>query len=196
MAGQTPDAGYYMSFLRVTDAVWPDRGRAPVDDVLQGPGIVAGSLILTADGAVPVELLGRGDRIITRTGGMVQLRGISLHLWEGDFVYLAAGAMGKQRPESDTIIAVDQALLWRGGMHDAVAQDRSVASGNGAGGAVGGAEKQAVITARDLVQMGIGILQTGIGMHLARLRFDKTELVYADGVEVLCPAACAARQAA
>ena len=40
---------------------------------LQGPvGLVRGSLVWTADGALPVEYLVRGDKVVTRHGGLAE----------------------------------------------------------------------------------------------------------------------------
>lgn len=136
-------------------------------------GLVAGTTILTADGAIPVELLGRGDRVITRNTGLVTLEGISFHRQTGDFVRIAAGALSAQRPESDTVLAADQAILLRGA--PAVS-----ASGEGS----------CTLRAGDLplvlrLSDGVTVLR-GADMCLVRLQFQRHQIVYANGLEVLC----------
>ncbi|RPE71248.1 hypothetical protein EDD53_0363 [Pacificibacter maritimus] len=53
------------------------RRRLKIEDILPcyENGIALGTLVLTADGALPVEYLEQGDRIITRSG-MRTLRNI------------------------------------------------------------------------------------------------------------------------
>jgi hypothetical protein len=166
MTGHAPHAGCFMTFAQATAA----RGDGTsIDGAVTG--IMAGSLILTAEGAVPVELLGPGDRIISRRSGMVRLRAVRLLPYAGDVVHLGAGALGAQRPASDTLLAAGQSLLWRKG---------------GPSDGAGGRTEARSIAARDLVAEGQAVMRRGDGLHLAQLEFDHEEVVYADGLELIC----------
>lgn len=166
MTGHAPHAGCFMTFAQATAA--RGDGAAYAGAVT---GIMAGSLILTAEGAVPVELLGPGDRIISRRSGMVQLRAVRLLPYDGDVVHLMADVLGAQRPSCDTRLPADQPLLWRMDRPGCVSAGRADAR---------------IITARDLVAEGHAVMRRGEGLHLAQLEFDHEEVVYADGLELLC----------
>ncbi|MDM7970924.1 MAG: Hint domain-containing protein [Paracoccaceae bacterium] len=133
------------------------------------PGIVAGTRILTADGIVPVELLGPGDRIITRNTGLVALTGLVFRQYQGDFLQARAGAFGDTRPATDTVLAADQTVLLRGAAAHVLCGQPSV-----------------LIRSGDLTPLDGCTLLRGIEMTVVRMVFDAPQLVYADGLETLC----------
>lgn len=135
--------------------------------------LVAGTIVLTAEGAIPVELLGQGDRIITRNTGLVRLSGIAFHRRAGDLLTIAAGALGRQMPGTDTIVATEQPILLRGPLALA-------ASG----------QSSCILPAGDLPRACPGLpglaLLTGIEMTMVQLQLETLQIVYADGLETLC----------
>lgn len=133
------------------------------------PGLVAGTRVLTADGIAPVELLGPGDRIITRNTGLARLIGLRFHQHQGDFLQIKAGVLGRRRPDTDTILATDQTVFLRG---------ENVLS-------IGGQTSQ-LIRVADLPPLAGCSFLRSVEMTLVQLIFDAPQLVYADGLETLC----------
>lgn len=172
MTGSHPYAGERMNISpQVLSARADNQGRASARDAVEAmqPGLVAGSRVLTADGACPVELLGPGDRIITRNAGIARLVDMRFWQYRGDFLQIAAGALGTARPETDTILATDQTVLLRG--------DRAMAlTGRDA----------LLIRVADLPPLQDCAFLQGIEMTVVQLIFDRAQLVYADGLETLC----------
>lgn len=79
----------------------------------QSAGIRAGTIILTLEGALPVEHLSEGDRIITRDGVRV-LRGLSVRvLRDAAAIRIGAGTLGNTRPQDDLTVAPGQKILVR-----------------------------------------------------------------------------------
>ncbi|WP_233192787.1 Hint domain-containing protein [Acidimangrovimonas sediminis] len=76
-------------------------------------GIAAGTIILTLDGALPVEHLTPGDRVITRSSPRV-LRGVSVRSETGvSVVRIGASTLGPDRPDDDILVAPGQPVLVR-----------------------------------------------------------------------------------
>lgn len=132
-------------------------------------GIVAGSIILTADGAIPVEFLCPGDRIVTRNTGMVRVAAIESCACRGGFVRIQQGTLADIRPDRDTTLAADQQLLLRGKLASRLT-----------------GQPTALLRAGDL-PAGPGILPLPeITLTLVQLIFHSPQIVYADGLELLC----------
>ena len=154
------------------------RVHGPASDAWRpgaGGGIAAGAIIYTKDGALPVEYLCPGDRIITRDAGLVTLRAVDWRRGRVDRVRIRRGVLGHLRPLRDTEIPADQGVLIR----DWRAQ------------ALFGAA-QAVVPAARLVD-GAHVTDEGAGeMTLFTLRFDRPHVIYADGLELAAAAPAAA----
>ncbi len=134
---------------------------------------VAGTIVLTAEGAIPVELLGPGDRIITRNTGIMKIGGIAFFRRFGDFVTIAAGSLGPQMPQRDTVLAADHPILLRGRL----AMDAS-------------GQTSCLVAAVDLAQAlpevtGLALLRGG-EKKMVHLTLETNQIVYADGLETLC----------
>ena len=131
-------------------------------------GLVAGTLILTGDGALPIEFLTPGDRIISRSHGMVRLTGVEACTDNTHLVRVTAGALGADVPERPTMMPYAQRVLLRDPQR---ANAFSQAS-------------QVVLPVGCLVNDGdikdLGIRET----RLFRLHFDRPEVIYADGIEI------------
>jgi hypothetical protein len=179
MTGQIPDAGKPLTVPVPQSGLTPAR---QMQQVCQGhhadwpvhtqTGIVAGTRVLTADGLLPVELLGRGDRVITRNTGLVRLIAVEFAQCGGDFVQIAAGSLGDTRPETDTILAADQTVLLRGN------DTRTGTTPSGR-----------LVRAADLAAGEGCSLLAGVEFTVVRLIFHSPQLVYADGLETLCQTA-------
>ena len=99
--------------MSVTDWV---RRPAHVPEGLadEQTGMAAGTRILTAEGALPVELLGPGDRVVTRAGMRV-LRQIDWVIATRlPIVRIGASALGHDRPGADTDLGMDQRVHLSG----------------------------------------------------------------------------------
>lgn len=132
-------------------------------------GIALGTRVMTLQGALPVEFLAAGDRVITRSGARA-LRAITVSvLRDVDIVEVAPGALGHDRPERQLQLPAGQKVLVR----DWRAQ------------ALYGAREAMVPVAR-LVD-GEFLRETRAAeLRLFRLVFDAPEVIYADGVELIC----------
>lgn len=138
------------------------RATAPV-------GLPVGVQVLTLQGAMPVEFLSPGDKVITRSGAR-SLRAIDVAVIpEAEVVHVSAGALGHDRPGQPLCLPAAQPVLvrdWRAK-------------------ALFGAATATVPAAR---LIDGEFLRPGKvpGLRVVRLCFDATETVYADGVEVVC----------
>ena len=150
-------------------------GAHPVSIALPDPtldtatGIALGTRIMTLQGALPVEYLSIGDRVITRSGARA-LRGLSVCvLRDADIVEVAAGALGHDRPEAPMRLPVAQPVLVRDWRAQALYGTR-----------------EAMVPVARLVDGEFLRAATASELRLFRLTFDTAEVVYADGVELAC----------
>ncbi|GGX48205.1 hypothetical protein GCM10007385_15040 [Tateyamaria omphalii] len=142
-------------------------------------GLVSGTLILTADGEIPVEYLSAGDRIITRNAGLVPLTASQSYRTTDEAVKIAAGSLGHTKPTHNVIIPAAQMVLVR---------DWRAKALRGAA--------QAVMPAGCLID---DEFITSLGpreMTLVRMGFESPHIVYADGLELSVPAMTMAGAAA
>lgn len=134
-------------------------------------GLVSGTLLLTADGEIPVEYLSVGDRIITRNSGLVALGAVESVRARQEAVKIAAGSLGTTKPTHHVMVPAAQMVLVR---------DWRAKALRGA--------SQAVMPAGCLID---DEFITSLGMRdmtLVRLGFDVPYVVYADGLEISVPA--------
>jgi hypothetical protein len=139
-------------------------------------GIVAGSIVFTADGEIPVEYLSRGDKIVTRDAGIVTLVDTFIHRISVPEVAIKAGSLGHTRPDQNVIIPAAQHVMVR----DWRAQSMF-------------GKPQAIVQAGQLID-GEFITDLGIrDLHLVHLTFDRPHVIYADGLEISVPLATVAQ---
>ncbi|MCG7492510.1 Hint domain-containing protein [Thalassobius sp. Cn5-15] len=135
-------------------------------------GILPGTQILTLDGALPIEVLSPGDKIITRSSGVAMLKGIECGYKTCETVRVRAGSLGHDRPGMDTILPSKQKILIRDWRAQALYN-----------------EPQKLIEAQNLIDGEYLRLQPAARHMVFRMFFDEPQVVYADGLEVDCATA-------
>jgi hypothetical protein len=135
------------------------------------PGMLAGTTVRTLEGVLPVEYLTPGDRIVTRNGAR-RLTSVSVQVRKMvDLVRIRASTLGHDRPEQDLLVAPGQPLLIRDWRARAIF-----------------GQPVAVIPAARLADGEFISLETHRLVRLFTLRFDEDEVIYAEGLELACPA--------
>ncbi|MBW6506668.1 MAG: Hint domain-containing protein [Rhodobacteraceae bacterium] len=140
--------------------------------------IAQGASILTLDGALPVEYLNPGDRIVTRSGA-VRLRAVHMQMVHGPMIRVAPSSLGHDRPGHALLLSPDTPVLvrdWRAKV-------------------MFGAQQTMVAVSR-LVDGDLVTRVSGEGLRSFSLEFDTAQVIYVDGVEVGCAAATAEMAAA
>ena len=139
------------------------------NELFTDAGILVGTPVMTLDGALPVEFIAPGDRIITRNG-MRKVVAIEVTRVENArVVCIPCDSLGVGRPVDDMIVSPNQPILIRDWRASAL---------------YGKAE--AMIPASRLCD---GEFIRGEILPEARfftLRFDGAEVIYAGGMELAC----------
>jgi len=134
-------------------------------------GLLAGTQVRTLDGLLPVEFLQPGDRVVTRAGAR-RLVAVSVQRRkEAALVRIRATTLGHDRPENDLVVAPGQPVVirdWRAK-------------------ALYGCAAAAIPAAR-LADGEFIVDECLPEARLFILRFDEDEVIYAEGLEVACPA--------
>jgi hypothetical protein len=133
-------------------------------------GMARGTVVLTLDGAMPVEFLVPGDRIITRDGART-LRAFGVAEVTGTVVRIGARTLGHDRPEGDVLVGVDQGILlrdWRAKAMYGV--------------------PQVVVAARRMADGEMIRVEEVQDLRLFTLAFDAPAVIYAGGLELACAA--------
>ncbi len=137
-------------------------------------GMAAGTRIRTLDGLLPVEFLEPGDRIVTRAGARRLVAVSVVPRRNLDVVRIRASTLGHDRPESDLLVGPAQGVIvrdWRAR-------------------ALYGADV-AVIAAARLADGEFILCERLPSVRLYTLRFAEDEVIWADGLELGCPAPAA-----
>jgi Hint domain len=133
--------------------------------------MLAGTMVRTLDGLLPVDFLTPGDRIVTRAGAR-RLTSISVVARKQvDLVRLRASTLGHDRPDHDLLLSPGQPVIIR----DWRAQ------------ALYGVPVAAIPAAR-LADGEFICVEQHRNVRLYTLRFDEDEVIYAEGLELACPA--------
>jgi Hint domain len=138
-------------------------------------GMAAGTGIRTLDGTIPVEYLEPGDRVVTRSGAR-RLMAVSVRKHQGEgLIRIRVSTLGHDRPEHDLLIAEGQHVFlrdWRARL-------------------LFGTDVVAVPAAR-LADGEFILRESGrpvaAPVYLYTLRFDQDEVIWASGLELVCPA--------
>ncbi len=129
--------------------------------------LAAGSVVLTLDGALPVEFISPGDRVITRDSGMAVVTDVRRSKTRMAAVSIKAGSLGSTRPDRDAVLPASQEILIRDWRADALF-----------------GASQALVSAARLVD-GEYIRDLGEQeLDVIGLVFDTPHILYADGLEV------------
>ena len=140
------------------------------------PALTAGTTVLTLAGALPVEHLTPGDRVITRDGART-LKAVHVRTEAvARMVRVSASAIGVEQPEEDMLFTPDTQILirdWRAK-------------------ALKGCD-QAVMEAAKLVDGEYIRHEPVAGARLFTLEFDAPVVIYAGGLEIaIAPVAATA----
>ncbi|HMO72663.1 MAG TPA: Hint domain-containing protein [Paracoccaceae bacterium] len=76
-------------------------------------GLLEGTNVMTLRGAMPVEALEPGDRVITRSGALALERVAMRREAAPRMVRVAASALATDRPDADIVMTADQPILVR-----------------------------------------------------------------------------------
>jgi hypothetical protein len=138
-------------------------------------GIAIGTEVMTLEGALPVEYLCPGDRILTRSG-TCRLRALSMtRIQNARVVRISESTLGVDRPAAAIVVTREQPILIRDWRAKAL---------------YGAA--QAMIPARRLVDGEYIRAEVVADLRLYTLHFDAPEVIYAGGLELeCCPEAAA-----
>lgn len=137
------------------------------DDSNTHNALTAGTIVLTMDGALPVEFLNAGDRVITRDAGMAVLRDVKRFRVTTNAIAIKAGSLGNNRPDADTVLPAAQEVLVRDWRAEALF-----------------GKAQALVPASRLVD-GEFIRDLGeVEIECVELIFDAPHIVYAGGLEL------------
>lgn len=133
--------------------------------------MLAGTMVRTLDGVLPVDYLTPGDRIVTRSGAR-RLASVSVVLRKQvHLVRIRASSMGHDRPDQDLLLSPGQAIVIRDWRAKALYGVTAAA-----------------IPASRLADGEFICLETHRNARLFTLRFDDEEVIYAEGLELACPA--------
>jgi hypothetical protein len=131
-------------------------------------GLCAGSSIMTLEGALPVEFLSPGDRIITRDSGVATLRDIKITTVKMRPVTIKPGTLGVDRPDAPITMAPGQRVLIRDWRAKALY-----------------GQAQALVPAERLID-GEYIAQASkaVETQIITLIFDAPHVIYVNGMEL------------
>lgn len=128
--------------------------------------VAQGAQVMTLDGALPVEFLTPGDRVVT-CGGARRLVSVEVAMHAGEMVQIQPGALGHERPEQALLLAPETRVFLRDWRAEAL---------YGA--------KTALVPVHRLVD---GEYVTRVSVAQARLfvlGFEREEVIYVDGVQL------------
>jgi Hint domain len=140
-----------------------------VTDVAPLQGIIAGTVVLTLEGEIPVQFLAPGDRVITRSGAK-KLQSVEVAVVrDAAMVRVSASSLGHERPEADLFVAPSQQILVRDWRAKAL-YNKDVA----------------MVEAQRLADGEYIRKEVVAEVRLFTLRFEREEVVYAGGLELAC----------
>jgi hypothetical protein len=146
-------------------------GIAAADASASLTGVLEGTRICTLDGILPVEYLQPGDRIVARAGLRKLLAVSVLRRRSLDLIRIRASVLGPDRPDEDLLLAPGQCVMirdWRARI-------------------LHGREVAAIPAAR--LEDGEFVIREAHGdVRLFTLRFAEDEVIYAEGLQLACPA--------
>lgn len=131
--------------------------------------IATGSTVLTLTGAMPVEYIAPGDRVITRSGART-VRSVQISVVkDAEVICISEGVLDANRPEADICVSPKQPILIRDWRAKAMA-----------------GAKQAVVAASKLTDGEYVRPIQASEIWMISLHFDEAEVIYANGLELVC----------
>lgn len=131
-------------------------------------GLTAGSSVQTLDGALPVQYLAPGDRILTRAGSRI-LRKIAVTIRRNaEMIRISASALGHDRPEADLFVTPEQPIFLRDWRARALY-----------------GRDQVMVAAARLVDGSYIRPERVAEVRIFSLHFDSEEVFYASGLELV-----------
>lgn len=163
-----------LALARLTEAAPHEPSPEGASETI---GFLAGTLVMTAEGELPAELLGPGDRVITRRG-MAKVVAVELRSQKDALVIVVSpDTLGVGRPRAEIRLAPDQRVLVR--------DWRAMA--------LWGVAEAAVPVAH--LADGEFIRQERMALaHFVTLRLSREAVVMAGGLDLCCPASVPADQ--
>lgn len=132
-------------------------------------GVAQGALVLTMEGALPVEYLAPGDRLITRNGAR-RLRQIEVtRLQNARLILIGAETLGDRQPEAPMAVPATQPILVRDWRAKALCGTPA-----------------ALIPAARLADGEFIRAVVLDEVRLYTLAFDAAEVISANGIEIAC----------
>lgn len=132
-------------------------------------GIATGSTVLTLAGALPIEYVTPGDRVITRSGART-VRSVQISVVKNcEVICISEGVLDRDRPEEDICVSPSQPVMIR---------DWRAKALSGAA--------QAIVAASKLVDGEYVRRVTAKEIWMISLHFDEAEVIYANGLELSC----------
>ncbi len=145
--------------------------EAPANGVVPGFGLAEGTSVLTLDGALPVEYLTPGDRILTRSG-VRRLKAVEMtKVAHARMVRISADVLGGGKPKAEVLVVAGQPVLIR---------DWRAKAMYGAA--------QALVPATRLADGEYIRAEVMREVRVFTLKLDSAAVIYAGGLELACEA--------
>jgi hypothetical protein len=134
----------------------------------RGPaaGLGMGTRVLTLAGALPVEFLTPGEKVITRAGART-LRAITVARVTGPMMRVKKGVLGFDRPEGEALLAPATRVLIRDWRARALYGSKAVA-----------VQVARLADGKHVAPVAVD------GARVFALHFDSAEVIYAEGMEI------------
>ncbi|NBZ86054.1 Hint domain-containing protein [Stagnihabitans tardus] len=146
-----------------------DTGLAQGVDAVTLAGVAGGTTILTLDGALPVEFLAPGDRVLTRAGSRRVARVEVTVVRNARMVRIAADALGVGKPAEAVLVSEAQGIFIRDWRAKALY-----------------GQAAAVVPAARLCDGEYIRAEVVEEVRLFSLVLDSAEVIYAGGLELAC----------
>ena len=153
-------------------ALGTTAGPVNASTMMPSGGMSAGTIVLTLSGAMPVEFIAPGDKVITRAGARSVVAVDIAVVQNARMIRICEGVLGRDRPEADTMVVPTQPILirdWRAKAMTGV--------------------DQAVMTAERLVDGDYIRVEAVPEARIVTLRFADDQVIYAAGLELGCASA-------
>lgn len=139
------------------------------EEIPAGAGLVLGTPVLTLDGAMPVEFITPGDRVITRNGMRKVVQVEVTQVENARVVVLSRDTLGVGRPTEEMVVSPNQPVMIRDWRAKALF-----------------GQAEAMVPAVRLCDGEFVRADILPEARFVTLRFDNAEVIYAGGMELGC----------